>query len=104
MAPEIVKKKKYGCEVDIWSFGITVIEMTQGEPLYCNEDPLMLFDLIAKNGKPDIKEKDNISLVFQDFLEKCLQVDVRKRYTASELLKHPFISREKKCEHHNQAM
>ncbi|XP_076322015.1 uncharacterized protein LOC143231358 [Tachypleus tridentatus] len=87
MAPEIVKNKKYGCEVDIWSFGITVIEMIQGEPPYCNEDPLMLFDLIAKNGKPDIKGKDNISLVFQDFLEKCLQVDVRKRYTASELLK-----------------
>ncbi|XP_076330918.1 serine/threonine-protein kinase Pak-like [Tachypleus tridentatus] len=87
MAPEIVKKKKYGCEVNIWSFGITAIEMIQGEPPYCNEDPLMLSDLIAKNGKPDIKEKDNISLVFQDFLEKWLQVDVRKRYTASELLK-----------------
>ncbi|XP_076321997.1 serine/threonine-protein kinase PAK 1-like [Tachypleus tridentatus] len=82
MAPEIVKKKKYGCEVDIWSLGITVIEMIQGEPPYCNEDPPH-----AKNGKPDIKGKDNISLVFQDFLEKCLQVDVRKRYTASELLK-----------------
>ncbi|XP_076323125.1 uncharacterized protein LOC143232024 [Tachypleus tridentatus] len=51
-----------------------------------------LFDLIAKNGKPNIKEKDNISLVFQDFLEKCLQVDVQKRYTASELLKENATS------------
>ncbi|XP_076348278.1 serine/threonine-protein kinase Pak-like [Tachypleus tridentatus] len=47
----------------------------------------MIFDFIAKNGKPNIKSKDNMSLVFQDFLYKCLQVDVQKRYTASELLK-----------------
>ncbi|XP_076363822.1 serine/threonine-protein kinase PAK 1-like isoform X1 [Tachypleus tridentatus] len=83
----MVKKKKYGREVDIWSFGITVIEMIHGEPPYCNEDPLIIFDLIVKNWKPNIKEKDKMSLVIQDFLYKCLEVDIQKRYTASELLK-----------------
>ncbi|XP_076363823.1 serine/threonine-protein kinase Pak-like isoform X2 [Tachypleus tridentatus] len=84
----MVKKKKYGREVDIWSFGITVIEMIHGEPPYCNEDPLIIFDLIVKNWKPNIKEKDKMSLVIQDFLYKCLEVDIQKRYTASELLKN----------------
>ncbi|XP_076308513.1 serine/threonine-protein kinase Pak-like [Tachypleus tridentatus] len=69
-----------------WSIKL-VIEMIRVEPPYCNEDPHMIFDFIAKNGKPNIKSKDNMSLVFQDFLYKCLQVDVQKRYTASELLK-----------------
>ena len=43
--------------------------------------------LIATNGKPEIKEKDSLSPVFQDFLDKCLEVDVEKRGNASELLR-----------------
>ena len=47
--------------------------------------------LIATNGKPEIKEKHTLSSVFQDFLDHCLEVDVEKRATASELLKVGFI-------------
>ncbi|XP_076355191.1 uncharacterized protein LOC143249360 isoform X2 [Tachypleus tridentatus] len=91
MAPEIVRGKEYGPKVDIWSLGITAIEMLDGSPPYYDEDPDMVKDLIARNGKPNIKYKDNLSSVFKDFLDRCLEVDEDKRYSACELLKHPFM-------------
>jgi serine/threonine protein kinase len=51
--------------------------------------------LIATNGKPEIKDRDKLTIEFQDFLDSCLEVDVDVRQTASELLRHRFLLKAK---------
>uniref|UniRef100_A0A8D2PMQ7 non-specific serine/threonine protein kinase n=1 Tax=Zosterops lateralis melanops TaxID=1220523 RepID=A0A8D2PMQ7_ZOSLA len=86
MAPEYVNKDAYGTKVDIWSLGIVVIEMLQGEPPYSKEIPLKALDLIAERGIPKLKKAEQLSAVFQDFLNCCLQSDEDTRWSAEQLL------------------
>uniref|UniRef100_L7JMJ3 Serine/threonine-protein kinase 24 n=1 Tax=Pyricularia oryzae (strain P131) TaxID=1143193 RepID=L7JMJ3_PYRO1 len=75
MAPEVIKQSGYDHKADIWSLGITALELANGEPPYADIHPMK---------------------AFKDFIELCLQRDPKDRPSARELLRHPFVRHAKK--------
>lgn len=91
MSPEVISRLPYGPEVDIWSLGIMVIEMVDGEPPFFNEPPLQAMRRIRDMPPPKLKNTHKVSPRLQGFLERMLVRDPGQRATASELLQHPFL-------------
>lgn len=91
MSPEVISRLPYGPEVDIWSLGIMVIEMVDGEPPFFNEPPLQAMRRIRDTKPPNLKNAHKVSPRLQSFLDRMLVRDPAVRATAAQLLEHPFL-------------
>eukprot|EP01125_Pyxidicula_operculata_P005765 TRINITY_DN2012_c0_g1_i1.p1 TRINITY_DN2012_c0_g1~~TRINITY_DN2012_c0_g1_i1.p1 ORF type:complete len:948 (-),score=205.72 TRINITY_DN2012_c0_g1_i1:135-2978(-) len=91
MAPEVIRKEGYGTQADIWSLGITIIEMTQGRPPNTDINCIEKLPQLAEREPPKFPVPSKYSPGFNEFLSTCLTKDVSKRPSAIDLLTHPFM-------------
>uniref|UniRef100_A0A672ZL93 non-specific serine/threonine protein kinase n=1 Tax=Sphaeramia orbicularis TaxID=375764 RepID=A0A672ZL93_9TELE len=91
MAPEVIQEIGYNCVADIWSLGITAIEMAEGKPPYADIHPMRAIFMIPTNDPPKFRNPDLWSSEFQQFVGQCLVKNPEQRATATQLLQHPFI-------------
>uniref|UniRef100_A0A6I8STF3 non-specific serine/threonine protein kinase n=1 Tax=Xenopus tropicalis TaxID=8364 RepID=A0A6I8STF3_XENTR len=97
MAPEVVmcetsKDRPYDFKADVWSLGVTLIEMAQIEPPHHELNPMRVLLKIAKSEPPTLAQPSRWSPEFNDYLKKCLEKNVDARWTTTQLLQHPFVS------------
>ncbi|XP_033210319.1 serine/threonine-protein kinase 3 isoform X3 [Belonocnema kinseyi] len=91
MAPEVIQEIGYDCVADIWSLGITALEMAEGKPPYGDIHPMRAIFMIPTKPPPSFREPDQWSPEFIDFVSGCLVKNPEERATATELLNHEFI-------------
>ncbi|KAJ7456600.1 kinase-like domain-containing protein [Mycena latifolia] len=99
MAPEVIQARHYDSAADIWSFGITALELTQGRPPRSRESPQRVLLKTIQEAPPSLDREGGTfkySRAFKEIVDSCLVKDPSKRPTAEELLQSPFFKASKK--------
>jgi serine/threonine protein kinase len=99
MSPQVVLNEGYSTGTDIWSLGITCLELINGEPPNSSLKPMEVMEKIGRcqiNFDELFGEKNNFSEDFKDFVKKCLVIEEKKRAKAKELINHKFIVKKSK--------
>ncbi|ELP89686.1 serine/threonine protein kinase PAK, putative [Entamoeba invadens IP1] len=92
MAPEVIRNKLYDAKADIWSIGIMMMEMTEGDPPYMELPPLRALFLITTKGIPPLKERESWTPDLVKLVESCLMKDPNLRPTSEQVLESPFVA------------
>jgi len=96
MAPEVIACEQqldycYDSRCDIWSLGITAIELADGDPPLADQHPMRALFKIPRNPSPTVQRADKWTKIFLDFIRCCLIKDYEKRPFADQLLVHEFF-------------
>ncbi|KAJ1369851.1 Serine/threonine-protein kinase mig-15 [Parelaphostrongylus tenuis] len=96
MAPEVIAcdenpEATYDSRSDLWSLGITSLEMAEGHPPLCDMHPMRALFLIPRNPPPRLKRTKKWTKKFESFIETVLVKDYQQRPYTDQLLRHPFI-------------
>eukprot|EP01125_Pyxidicula_operculata_P005358 TRINITY_DN191_c1_g2_i1.p1 TRINITY_DN191_c1_g2~~TRINITY_DN191_c1_g2_i1.p1 ORF type:complete len:302 (+),score=51.40 TRINITY_DN191_c1_g2_i1:2274-3179(+) len=91
MSPELINGKSYNDRLDIWSLGIICFEMADGKPPYYNLKPLRAMYYISTQGILSLKNPNNYSANFRNFMNLCLQMDPSSRSSSSDLIQDIFL-------------
>ncbi|RKP36936.1 kinase-like domain-containing protein, partial [Dimargaris cristalligena] len=103
MAPEVIEEKAYDAKADIWSFGITALELATGEAPLANLPALKVLMTTLSKPPPALDRGNSqykYSKSFEDLISQCLQKDPRQRPTAQGLLQHTFFRKARKTHHY----
>ena len=93
MAPEVLQDSGHTQKADIWSLGITAIELAMGSAPYANLREMEIVQKILKAPPPQLPRNRGFSDEFRDFVRKCMNYNPNRRPDAVELLEHPFMQK-----------